>query len=41
MATAEESYCDSSALRALYLHDPRTRAMVAWLQKALPDSAKR
>ena len=28
VATAEESYCDSSALRALYLHDPRTRAMV-------------
>lgn len=39
MATAEESYCDSSALRALYLHDPRTRAMVAWramLRGAIP-----
>lgn len=37
MATAEESYCDSSALRALYLHDPRTRAMVAW-RAALPGA---
>ena len=39
VATAEESYCDSSALRALYLHDPRTRAMVAWratLRGAVP-----
>ena len=39
VATADESDCDSSALRALYLHDPRTRAMVAWranLRGAIP-----
>jgi len=28
--TAETSYCDPSAVRSLYVHDPRSRAMNAW-----------
>ncbi|MDP3070330.1 MAG: type II toxin-antitoxin system VapC family toxin [Opitutaceae bacterium] len=30
MVTADQFYCDPSALRSLYLHDPRSRAMGAW-----------
>lgn len=30
MVTADRFYCDPSALRSLYLHDPRSRAIGAW-----------
>ncbi|MEY2880473.1 MAG: hypothetical protein RLZZ15_2853 [Verrucomicrobiota bacterium] len=30
VATADQTYCDPSALRSIYLHDPRSRGMTTW-----------